>query len=476
MSSQPIPAGEIRRHPSYDPNGYLFEWNGEIHRAIHPARRGAMLALWRSGLVEELVERDLFPHTELTTLTTDDSDLVFRHARVPVVTHPDEWSFEMLKDAALTTLEVNRVARRHGYQTLDAHGFNILFRHGHPLFIDLGSFVPVYRDFNCKRPGWRPYGEFLRSFDAPLRMWSAGDAFLARHALHGDQLPLTGYWRWRHRVARALPVAWLARFEFLLTRYRALNSVPLAEFRRIASVSERRARLAERIIAFSRHWGLPFSAVDLEALQRRTAAIRPPRADSAWGDYHREARPDARQAHIIELVRRHRPRTVLDMAGNAGFFSRAIADATDVDHVICADYDSNAIDHLYRALREDDDSRVDPVLLNFSMSIGDRRFQAAEQRLASDMVLALALTHHLLLTQKLTIDFILQRLKRFTRKLLVIEFMPLGLYSSRFERIPEVPDWYRLDWFREAFSRYFETIEETRLARNRVLFVGRRND
>ncbi len=475
MSRDRIPAHEIRRHPSYDPNGYLFEWRGEILRAILPARRHFLQELWNSGLIQELIERDLFPATELTEWTTDDADLVFRHARIPVVTHPDEWSFEMLRDAALTTLEVNRIARRHGYQTLDAHGFNILFHHHRPLFVDLGSFVPIHDDFHCRWPGWRPWGEFQRSFVAPLRMWSAGDAFLARHALHGDQLPLANYWRWRWRLARLLPLSTLNRFEFLLTRYRALNTVPLADFRRLASVSDRRARLAERVIEFSRRWGLPFSAVDLDRLRHRVRAIRPPRANSAWADYHRDARPDARQAHVIELVRRHKPRTVLDMAGNAGFFARAIAAATDVDHVICADYDSNAIDHLYRALRHGEE-RVQPVVLNLALSIGDTRFPLPEKRLASDMVLALALSHHLLLTQNLTIDFILHRLKRFTRRLLVIEFMPLGLYSAQFGRVPEVPDWYHIDWFRDAFARHFEPLEESHLDTNRVLFVGQSRD
>jgi len=464
---------EIKRHHSYDANGYIFSWNDKIYRAIYLKTQESIIRLWDCGLISELIELKLFPESRITEYRTTDSNLIFEHQKIDVITNPCEWSFNMLKDAALLTLKVNQIARKYGYQTVDAHGFNVAFYKGRALFIDLGSFIELSNDFNCKDAGWRPYGEFMRSFYAPLKMWSKGEEFFSRQSLYGDQMPMASYWRYRSKVARLIPKSYLDRFEYVWYGYKALNTVPVADFLRLASVSEAREKLGQRILAFSKRKGLPLSSVNLDRLTRDVSAIKPPNISSTWGDYHKDKQVDDRQQYIIDSIKKYKPVSALDMAGNAGFFSKVISEIDGVNYVICADYDINAIDRLHTSLRNNSsDNNLYPAVMNFSRSIGDTKFPSETLRFQTEMVLALALTHHLILTQNLTIEFIMSRLSKFTSKYVAVEFMPLGLYSSTNDKNPDMPEWYTIDWFRDGFSKYFNLLDEKEIAKNRIIFIG----
>jgi hypothetical protein len=51
--------------------------------------------------------------------------------------------------------------------------------------------------------------------------------------------------------------------------------------------------------------------------------------------------------------------------------------------------------------------------------------------------------------------------------------MPMGCYSSRKKKLPEIPAWYTRDWFRSKFEQYFELVDESEIAENRILFIGK---
>jgi hypothetical protein len=99
-----------------------------------------------------------------------------------------------------------------------------------------------------------------------------------------------------------------------------------------------------------------------------------------------------------------------------------------------------------------------------------RHTEVLEQRFGSEAVVALAITHHLLLGQNLAIEHVLKIIAAFSRRYVFIEFMPKGLYNGRFA--PPVPAWYSLDWFRNALQAEIDILLEEKLEENRILFVG----
>ena len=127
-------------------------------------------------------------------------------------------------------------------------------------------------------------------------------------------MPMISYWRYRSKLARLIPKKYLSQLEFVWYKYKALNTVSVSEFLQLTSVSETREKLGKRIVAFSKRWGLPFSSVNLERLERKVAAIRPPNIPSAWADYHRDKQIDDRQQYVISAIKKYKPASVLDMA------------------------------------------------------------------------------------------------------------------------------------------------------------------
>ena len=92
------------------------------------------------------------------------------------------------------------------------------------------------------------------------------------------------------------------------------------------------------------------------------------------------------------------------------------------------------------------------------------------KELKSDVTLALALTHHLILTQQYPLPQILKKINNLSNKYVFIEFMPLGLWGGG--KKSKIPKGYTVDWFRKNFEKYFKIIGEKNFEENRYLFIG----
>jgi hypothetical protein len=89
----------------------------------------------------------------------------------------------------------------------------------------------------------------------------------------------------------------------------------------------------------------------------------------------------------------------------------------------------------------------------------------------SDLVISLAVTHHLILGQNYSLDAIFTNIFSFTTQYAIIEFMPLGLYSKRLHSGPPVPEWYCEDWFVTTLIDYGEIKKRVELEKNRILYL-----
>jgi hypothetical protein len=212
-------------------------------------------------------------------------------------------------------------------------------------------------------------------------------------------------------------------------------------------------------------------------LRRVIERLESPRS-SAWGGYQDEyldaqgsAAPLRRFERILELLAQHRPASVLELAGNAGVLSQAVAERNPATRVVCSDSDPVAIDRLFERASSAGLPNLFAAVLDFMVPEYTQAEGAPHQRLAADCVLALAVTHHLLLTQGYDYDMVLARIRDYTTDLAFVEFMPLGLHDGK--SAPLLPAWYSLDAFASAFSRHFHRLHLEQLDENRILLVGR---
>ena len=136
MSTSHAPAG-LEPGSFRDPESRVFYSGGDVFRALSPDGLSDFEALEQSGLLDD--ERVV--HTERADGSADASGLlvhepaaVLRHDRIPFVSYPYEWTFSMLKDAALVQLDLLLAALERDLVLKDSTPYNMQFRGARPTF------------------------------------------------------------------------------------------------------------------------------------------------------------------------------------------------------------------------------------------------------------------------------------------------------------------------------------------------------
>lgn len=436
-----------------DPAGHVFVADGTLYRQIEPAGREAYQRLMQSGLYDALV-RDglLLPHEEQSD---GESGIVIRPERIPMVSYPYEWCFSQLRDAALLTLRVQRTALQFGMSLKDASAYNVQFRRGRPVLIDTLS-------FEARRPGpWGAYRQYCQHFYGPLLLASAADVRLVRLAqVHIDGVPLD-------LTSKLLP------------RRSYLRAGPLFHIHLHAKAERRLSgRTGQPRDPKGGDRGVLALVDSLEAAVTNTAWT--PRSE--WSSYYADQPSYGPEAFAgkLDLVRtwleRVRPSVVWDLGANTGRFSRMAAKHAGL--VVAFDADPACVETIYREARSDDVDRLLPLvndLANPSPAIGwanEERF-TLEERGPADLVLALALVHHLAISNNVPLSAIATYLARIARHV-IIEFIPKSdpMVQTMIASRPGMFDGYTAGEFERAFAPRFVIDERAAVApSDRTLYL-----
>jgi ribosomal protein L11 methylase PrmA len=461
------PTGAIHPHRASfrDPAGFVFTRNGELFRQVNPVGRADYDALMASGLYDKLVQAgDLVRHQEADPAVSSDgrASVVLRPERVAFVSYPYEWCFSQLKDAGLLTLRLQKAAVAHGLSLKDATAYNVAFEQGRPVWIDTLSFERL-------TPGkpWVAYRQFCQLFLAPLAVMSYVDIRLLqllRSQLDGMPLEL---------ASRLLPASSRLR-PGILTH---VHLQAAAERRVADGASHTGKRRAPTMSAAA-------SAGILDSLERTVTRLTWRPGKTTWGDYYEATNyTDAAFSHKREIVSaaidRIGPRSIWDLGANDGTFSRLGSDRGI--HTVAFDVDPVAVEKNYRRVVAGREQHLLPLLLDLT-NPSARSGWAHEERDSfadrgpADLVLALALVHHLAIAHNLPLPRIAEFFARIGRAL-VIEFVPKG--DSQLQRMlatrADIFDRYTQPDFEAAFDAWF-TIEQVVPVRDaeRVMYVMRR--
>jgi hypothetical protein len=414
----------------------------------------------QSGLYDALVRDHLLvAHEDLGAPLGQPQATLIRPERVPMVSYPYEWCFSQLRDAALTTLRVARTALKFGMTLKDASAYNIQFLRGRPILIDTLSFEP-----HSGGP-WVAYRQFCQHFYAPLLLWSATDPRLSRLSqvfIDGVPLSLASTLLPRRSWMKPGALFHIHMHAAAEKRFAGSKGPGLREVSRPGRSGPG---------ADSRRPG-PFGPGKTEALldslERSVSATAwTPRSE--WSSYYADQPSYAPEAFTRKLdlvtgwVNRLQPSTVWDIGANTGQFSKVAA--RQGAHAVAFDSDPACVETLYRESRAEGLHTLLPLvadLANPSPAIGwaNLERQTLEQRGPADVVLALALVHHLAIGNNVPLPSVADYFARLGRRL-IIEFVPKsdamvqGMMASR----ADVFDHYTAEEFELAFNARF-TIDQ----------------
>ena len=158
-----------------DPSGFIFTKDNIIFRAINNIYKENYIYFMESGLYKELCSKNyIIPHEETEELNNIISDenifKIIKPKKIPFITYPYEWCFSQLKDAAILTLKIQKIALKYNMILKDASAYNIQFLDGKPIFIDTLSFEMYNGDST-----WIAFNQFTKHFIVPLILMSYKD-------------------------------------------------------------------------------------------------------------------------------------------------------------------------------------------------------------------------------------------------------------------------------------------------------------
>ncbi len=384
-----------------DPAGRVFYHSGGVYRALSASGAESFQELSATELFAELRSAGLIVESELVesksaSLPTEAGAWVVRQARVPVVSYPFEWSFDMLRDAALVTLEVLERCLIQGHVLKDATPFNILFHRNRPVLIDVLSI-----EKRQEGEPWAGYAQFCRGFLFPLLITSYRKIdFQPLLRSHLGEIPLS--------TVRGLFSYWNS------FKPGVLKDVLLqSQLDRGFAAQPQNIRQGASSFLFSTEMIL----ANVRRLKRIIQSLDYKEGLTTWGNYtqfHNYTGEDeaAKRAFVAEAMGSRAGTICVDLGCNTGAYSEIAYQACG--SVISIDIDPEAINRMYLATRNRGENRTLLItdLANPTPAMGWalRERKPLFERIGGDFFLALALIHHLRISAGIPLASILDQL------------------------------------------------------------------
>jgi SAM-dependent methyltransferase len=461
-----------RARPSIEPGSFrdrtarVFRVGDEIYRGLTATAWDEWQAVSAAPFFQRALNRGAIVQTELVDPAVigqwdldDHWQAALRHERVPFVSYPYEWCFGMLKDAALLQLELLTDALHDDVILKDATPFNVQWKGTSPVFIDVASFVrwrtgepwAGYRQF-CQL---QLYPLFLQAYKGvSFQPWLRGRI----DGIETDEMARLVSWRdWlRPGILTQVVVQNRLQRQFASGAPKVKRQLKEAGFQKsiVVAAVQRLRKLVETL-----EW----------------KAERSTWVDYATNNTYDDQSARMKESFVEERLAARRGGMVWDLGCNTGRFSKIASRHADL--VVAVDSDHASIERLYRELKSEGARNVIPLVGNvadLSPALGWRALerQAFIDRGRPDVVLCLALVHHLAITANIPIDDLVRWLNSLGADL-IIEFplpqdpMVQQLLSAK----DQVYEDYTLDCFESSLAAHFQIRERLALpSGSRVIY------
>jgi 2-polyprenyl-3-methyl-5-hydroxy-6-metoxy-1,4-benzoquinol methylase len=364
----------------------------------------------------------------------------------------------MLKDAAMLTLHITKIALEYGMVLKDATPFNIQFYKGKPVFIDTLSF----EKYNQRKP-WVAYRQFCEMFLFPLYFEHYLKTDINKVlSTYMDGIPV-------ELTSKLLPLkssfnmgVWLHVHLQNTVKKKSKNDLVNTNFDKI-KFQHLLNHLESSIHAFKNRKG----------------------TESSWSNYYQDTilsreYLDAKEKVFRGFIKGLTWKRALDLGANDGYFSNILAEITD--DVVAIDFDSQCINQLYLQVKKRNITNILPLAVDLSNPSPAIGFNNSERlpfmkRAPSDMVTALALIHHLIFSKNITLSLLADFFRQLSTRYLVIEFIPVE--DEKVKKLmmnkSEIRKPYDKTSFEAAFNRYFEIEKMQEIPfSSRILYLMRR--
>lgn len=465
-----------------DPSGNVFLHHGEIFRVINKFGEKDFRFAIDSTVLRKFIETnnlvkvfklDSLEKSSLLTeiknevdLAEDNISLLVKHERIPFRSYPYEWTPEMLHSAAILTLEFAQKLLDEGMGIKDATPYNILFRATNPVFVDWLSFEK--RDeFD---PIWLSQSQFIRTFCLPLmanKYFGLDLSWIFR--VNRDGLEPEKIYQmcsfWQKLQSPFLSVVTLPK----LLKAKSQKNTSIYQKQTFDDAEKAKFVLSRQFKS-------------LEKLLKKLEPATETKSD--WSEYvgdkqhftnaYLKQKDDFVKKSLADL----QPKWVLDVGCNTGYFSRIAAQSGA--SVVSIDQDAAVVSKVWQ-MAKTENLDILPLVVDFSRpspAIGWHNEECPSfiERATGkfDAIMMLAVIHHLLVSERIPLDKIIDLVAEITKDIAIIEFVPPD--DPMFRQIARGRDHLfadlNSDVFRQVCSKHFKIINNEKLAdSNRELYL-----
>lgn len=458
-----MPPVTIHHPSSYrDPSGFIFEKNAVLYRQVNLSFKEHFDHFIQSGHYDSLVNKGLLiPHEVIHENLTGSREyyITLKPEKIGFISFPYEWSFNMLKDAALLTLKLAKEALAFGMILKDATPYNIQWHKGQLVFIDTLSFEKY------EETPWIAYRQFCENFLGPLLIMHYSKKQMPGLMLGWpDGIPLD-------IVSSLLP----KRSRFSIYTYLHIHLH--------AKYSEKKKGQADAVKKFSKQKLLNL----ISSLESLISQLKTPLQKSTWSEYYKEASQrndylDQKKKIISAWADAMTDiKTSADLGANEGEFSRILS-AKNIP-VVAADFDPYCINALYEMVKNNKEQNIQPVILDLSapspsIGVNNEERDSFIERANFDLLMALAVVHHLAIGKNIPLDMIAGMFSRLGRNL-IIEFVPKDDEKVKLmlAQKKDIYSHYDEAHFTSSFGKYFSIIDKKSIPGSvRVLYLMKKNE
>ena len=445
-----------------DPSGYIVKEKEGYYRYVSYTYEQEYDHVMHSGLYKSLTDQYLLiPHKEIEDKKSGiDCYKVLFPQQIELITYPFEWVYSQWQEMALSFLRINQIALQHGMILKDATPYNFVFVEGKCILLDSLSFH-FFKDGDP----WIAYRQFCDEILGPLALMRYTDPIWARlqqSSLTGLQLPF---------VSKQLPLkTWF-------------NPVCLLHIHLHAKFQGRKEKTKQD------HQG--FSKQKLKILfdQLRNSITKwdhSLNSNSIWDHYYENDIEDEnyladKTVCINKWLAAFHPNTTIDLGANTGKFSFLAAQYSN--QVIAVESDLNCVEEIRKESAQKKITNISTIVADItepSPALGwdNAEKKALLQRINGDMLMALALIHHLCLSKNIPLGFIAKTIAELTTQYAIVEFIPKEDPKAKLllQHREDIFTNYTEDFFVKSFEMHFRLVDSCSPAASvRKLFLWEKN-
>ncbi len=464
QASQDQEGDGLPRSSFRDPAGRVILLPDRVLRTIAPQATDLLSTILESQTVEDYQEQGHFVSTRVLDEDTqariqsetriqqatgqEEIEAIVEHERIPFASYPHEWPAQMLHEAGRLTIELARSLQDEGLGLKDATPTNVMFDGPDPVFIDLLS----VEERHPHDPTWLAAAQFERTVLIPLLLHERGSLEPADLLLtHRDGITPSEAYPMLGPIRRLLPPDLnLVTLPTWLGNDGAAEDLDAYEPKRLDDPDK-----AAYVYA---------SHLDKQAKRLDRLAPDADQADSHWSDYMATSQYDdaaltAKEAFVAEGLERVDPDWVLDVGCNTGHFSQQAAEQGA--SVVAIDADPAVVAQTWDRARQQE-LDILPLVVDLARPTPATGWDndEASSFLARatgrfDFTLMLAVVHHLLVTEGVPLERIIDLADRLTQDAIVIEHV--GPEDAMFQRLLKGREDLHADHSAAKFEAALET-------------------